>query len=108
MSMIPKGGDTIWGSLDWSPDVSYNCSAKKRKNNDTDSAFQNDKESLGFMKNINYGRLISFGKDIAELHSSKLERLDFRVMFPVYIECFVYNLCPSFYVIYRITVNLPR
>ncbi|XP_014510547.1 phospholipid:diacylglycerol acyltransferase 1 isoform X1 [Vigna radiata var. radiata] len=78
MSMIPKGGDTIWGSLDWSPDVSYNCSVKKRKNNDTHNAFQNDKESLGLMKNISYGRLISFGKDIAELHSSKLERLDFR------------------------------
>ncbi|KAK7363276.1 hypothetical protein VNO77_05412 [Canavalia gladiata] len=78
MSMIPKGGDTIWGGLDWSPDVSYNCSAKKHKNNDTYSAFQNDKGNLKFMKNINYGRLISFGKDIAELHSSKFERLDLR------------------------------
>lgn len=84
MSMIPKGGDTIWGGLDWSADVSYNCSAKKHKNNDTYSAFQNGKENLGFMKNINYGRLISFGKDIADLHSSKLERLDFRVMFLIY------------------------
>ncbi|RZB71900.1 Phospholipid:diacylglycerol acyltransferase 1 isoform F [Glycine soja] len=79
MSMIPKGGDTIWGGLDWSADVSYNCSAKKHKNNDTYSAFQNGKENLGFMKNINYGRLISFGKDIAELHSSKLERVLLRV-----------------------------
>jgi len=84
MSMIPKGGDTIWGGLDWSADVSYNCSVKKNKNNDTYGAFQNGKENLGFMKNINYGRLISFGKDIADLHSSKLERLDFRVMFLIY------------------------
>lgn len=80
MSMIPKGGDTIWGDLDWSPEGHYNCSAKKYKNNDTSSAFQFDKENLD-KKNINYGRLISFGKDTAELHSSKLERLDFRVMF---------------------------
>ncbi|KAE9601600.1 hypothetical protein Lal_00040703 [Lupinus albus] len=78
MSMIPKGGDTIWGGLDWSPEGYYNCSAKKLKSNDTYRASQNDKENLEFMKNVNYGRLISFGKDVAELHSSKLERLDFR------------------------------
>ena len=72
MSMIPKGGDTIWGGLDWSPEEYYNCSAKKQTNNGTFSAFKVDK------KNINYGRFISFGKDNAELHSSKLERLDFR------------------------------
>ncbi|XP_027330312.1 phospholipid:diacylglycerol acyltransferase 1-like isoform X2 [Abrus precatorius] len=78
MSMIPKGGDTIWGGLDWSPDVSFNCAAKKLKNNHTYNAFQNGKENLEFMKNVNYGRLISFGKDIAEIHSSKFERLDFR------------------------------
>lgn len=80
MSMIPKGGDTIWGGLDWSPEEYYNCSAKKQKNNDTSGAFKNDKANI-VKKNINYGRLISFGKDNAELHSSKLERLDFRVMF---------------------------
>ncbi|XP_012573333.1 phospholipid:diacylglycerol acyltransferase 1-like isoform X1 [Cicer arietinum] len=77
MSMIPKGGDTIWGGLDWSPEEYYNCSAKKQKNNDTSGAFKNDKANI-VKKNINYGRLISFGKDNAELHSSKLERLDFR------------------------------
>ncbi|KAK7265410.1 hypothetical protein RJT34_33030 [Clitoria ternatea] len=78
MSMIPKGGDTIWGGLDWSPEVSHNCSVKKHKNNDTSHAFQNNKENIQFMKSLNYGRLISFGKNIAELHSSKFERLDFR------------------------------
>lgn len=83
MSMIPKGGDTIWGGLDWSPEGYCNCSAKKHKNNDTSSAFKIGKENLD-MNNTNYGRLISFGKNIAELHSSKLERLDFRVMFLIY------------------------
>ncbi|KAI9122991.1 hypothetical protein K1719_005880 [Acacia pycnantha] len=79
MPMIPKGGDTIWGSLDWSPEGQYNCDAKKQKNNDTHHAFQKGKESFKLLKNVNYGRLISFGKDEAELHSSRLERLDFRV-----------------------------
>ncbi|OIW18742.1 hypothetical protein TanjilG_13494 [Lupinus angustifolius] len=78
MSMIPKGGDTIWGGLDWSPEGYYNCSARKLKSNDTFRASQNDKENLDLIKNVNYGRLISFGKDVAESHSSKLEKLDFR------------------------------
>ncbi|XP_028751472.1 phospholipid:diacylglycerol acyltransferase 1-like [Neltuma alba] len=79
MSMIPKGGDTIWGGLDRSPEGQYNCNAKKQKNNDTHHAFHNGKESFKLIKNVNYGRLISFGKDAAELHSSRLERMDFRV-----------------------------
>ncbi|KAI4377462.1 hypothetical protein MLD38_015081 [Melastoma candidum] len=28
-------------------------------------------------KGVNYGRIITFGKDVAELHSSKFERTDF-------------------------------
>ena len=86
MSMIPKGGDTIWGGLDWAPEGYYNCSAKKHKTNDTYKVFQNDKENLEFVKHANYGRLISFGKDAAELHSSKLEMLDFRVMILIYLR----------------------
>ncbi|KAL6220945.1 hypothetical protein ACLB2K_008698 [Fragaria x ananassa] len=69
MSMIPKGGDTIWGGLDWSPEGNCNCNVKKVKNNDT-----NDVDPY----RVNYGRMISFGKDVAETHSSKIERIDFR------------------------------
>ncbi|XP_054822750.1 phospholipid:diacylglycerol acyltransferase 1-like [Prosopis cineraria] len=78
MSMIPKGGDTIWGGLDWSPEGYFDCSAKKQKNNVTHNSIQNGQERLGQAKNVNYGRIISFGKDVAELHSSRLERLDFK------------------------------
>ncbi|EOY30320.1 Phospholipid:diacylglycerol acyltransferase isoform 1 [Theobroma cacao] len=78
MSMIPKGGDTIWGGLDWSPEGgSFNCSAKKLKNNGTRTG-HNANSNLGNMKSVNYGRIISFGKDVAEAHSSKIERVDFR------------------------------
>ena len=80
MSMIPKGGATIWGGLDWSPEGYFNCSSKKQRNNVTDNAVQNGKEHHARAKDVNYGRIISFGKDIAELDSSKLERLDFRVI----------------------------
>lgn len=80
MSMIPKGGDTIWGGLDWSPEGgSFDCSVKKLKNNDTYKTGQNA-NSLDHVKSVNYGRMISFGKDVAKAHSSTIERVDFRVM----------------------------
>lgn len=81
MSMIPKGGDTIWGNLDWSPEDGYNCNWKKQKNNDTHAtnAGQNGKAGSDLSgKGVHYGRIISFGKDMAETHSSKIERIDFR------------------------------
>ncbi|EPS62391.1 hypothetical protein M569_12397, partial [Genlisea aurea] len=53
MSMIPKGGETIWGNLDWSPE-------------------QEDQHAA------HYGRIISFGKDVAEADSSIIHRIDFR------------------------------
>ncbi|XP_038696575.1 phospholipid:diacylglycerol acyltransferase 1-like isoform X2 [Tripterygium wilfordii] len=77
MSMIPKGGEVIWGDLDWSPEGGYNCSVKKLRNNDTHAA-DNQKGGIGFQKDVNYGRILSFGKDVAELHSSKIQRVDFR------------------------------
>ncbi|KAF5481775.1 hypothetical protein F2P56_002403 [Juglans regia] len=78
MSMIPKGGDTIWGGLDWSPEGDFDCCARKLKNNDAQTADQSGKGSLGSTKRVNYGRIISFGKEVADIHSSKIERVDFR------------------------------
>ncbi|GAB4838008.1 Phospholipid:diacylglycerol acyltransferase 1 [Ancistrocladus abbreviatus] len=79
MSMIPKGGDTIWGDLDWSPEDGYDCSVKKQKNNDTQKDAENEKGGVALLKkHVHYGRIISFGKDVAEMHSSKIERVDFR------------------------------
>lgn len=80
MSMLPKGGDTIWGGLDWSPEGIYNCAAKKPENNTTSSAGQTGKGTSNFKEGVKYGRIISFGKDVAELHSSKIDRKDFRVI----------------------------
>ncbi|GAB4842606.1 Phospholipid:diacylglycerol acyltransferase 1 [Ancistrocladus abbreviatus] len=79
MSMIPKGGDTIWGGLDWAPEEGYHCSKKMQQNNDTLVA--GDKETGPGncqKKNVHYGRMISFGKDVAEAPSSEIDRMDFR------------------------------
>jgi phospholipid:diacylglycerol acyltransferase len=80
MSMIPKGGDTIWGDLDWSPEEGYTPMKSKQRNTDTQKASQDGPESeISQTKRANYGRIISFGKDVAEALSSDIERIDFRV-----------------------------
>jgi len=80
MSMIPKGGDIIWGGLDWSPEEGYVPSKKRQRNNVTQIAEQNETGSqVSQTKGGNYGRIISFGKDVAEADSSEIEMIDFRV-----------------------------
>lgn len=81
MSMLPRGGDTIWGGLDWSPEEDYCCSAKKPLKNNSRIATHNGNQGSAGVDSVNYGRIISFGKDLAEEHSSKIERIEFRVMF---------------------------
>ncbi|KAI3806814.1 hypothetical protein L1987_22729 [Smallanthus sonchifolius] len=76
MSMIPKGGETIWGGLDWSPEEGYFPSNKTHKKITTSLSSQNESNSKA--SNPNYGRFISFRRDVAELHSSQIERIDFR------------------------------
>lgn len=80
MSMIPKGGDTIWGGLDWSPEEGH-APSKKRKHRSNDTQISCDSENNNMeskQKAINYGRIISFGRDAAEAHSSEIKRLEFR------------------------------
>ncbi|XP_073063147.1 putative phospholipid:diacylglycerol acyltransferase 2 [Primulina eburnea] len=75
ISLLPKGGETIWGNMDWSPEEDYVCdSAKKRhpaqfetKGNNTDG-----QNIFQVSESTNYGRIISFGKSASELHSSEL------------------------------------
>ncbi|XP_059457479.1 phospholipid:diacylglycerol acyltransferase 1-like [Corylus avellana] len=71
MSMIPKGGDTIWGDLDWSPEEGCVPSMRRRRQNVTENLASQS-------RNVKYGRIISFGKEVAEAESSDIERTDFR------------------------------
>ncbi|KAG8376194.1 hypothetical protein BUALT_Bualt09G0037800 [Buddleja alternifolia] len=77
MSMIPKGGDTIWGGLDWSPEEGHECSSKK-KNSNGHTAGHNRTKDLATALRVKYGRIVSFGKDVADLHSTEIDRVDFR------------------------------
>ncbi|MCD7465810.1 Phospholipid:diacylglycerol acyltransferase 1 [Datura stramonium] len=78
MSMIPKGGDTIWGGLDWSPEEGHECNEKKPKSNSTQTAASDRTRNSVNATRVKYGRIISFGKHVADLHSSEIERIDFR------------------------------
>ncbi|KAG6472541.1 phospholipid:diacylglycerol acyltransferase 1-like [Zingiber officinale] len=78
MSMIPKGGDTIWGGLDWSPEEFYECAPKKNKINDSHLSKDVDTKMIEVPSRVNYGRIVSFGKDVAETPSFKLKLTDFR------------------------------
>ncbi|XP_023000166.1 phospholipid:diacylglycerol acyltransferase 1-like [Cucurbita maxima] len=78
MSMIPKGGDVIWGGLDWSPEDGHVPSRRRLKNNDThNGGYDGDGDIVPSSKKVRYGRIISFGKDIAEADSSEIERIEF-------------------------------
>ncbi|KAL8122890.1 hypothetical protein AgCh_011027 [Apium graveolens] len=71
MSMLPKGGDTIWGGLDWSPEEDYCQNRRNQNHNDT-------KNPASHEKNSNYGRIISFGQEAADAAALELKRIDFR------------------------------
>ncbi|XP_010278272.1 PREDICTED: putative phospholipid:diacylglycerol acyltransferase 2 [Nelumbo nucifera] len=85
MSLIPKGGETIWGDLDWSPEEEYNCDSEWKKNLKASSRDQSHKTNisdgqLGFRvkESVKFGRIISFGKMASKLPSSELRTFDFK------------------------------
>ncbi|KAK4492234.1 hypothetical protein RD792_003034 [Penstemon davidsonii] len=73
ISLLPKGGETIWGNLDWSPEEDHVCESAKKfdaKGNNTDG-----RRDFQVLESTNYGRIISFGKKSSELLSSELPTL---------------------------------
>ncbi|KAF5744804.1 hypothetical protein HS088_TW07G00384 [Tripterygium wilfordii] len=76
MSLMPKGGETIWGDKDWAPDEGNTCPLTKIRHqqpstsgNDTNNIKKN---GFGLKVQDNYGRIISFGKEASQLPSTQL------------------------------------
>ncbi|KAJ0969203.1 hypothetical protein J5N97_022080 [Dioscorea zingiberensis] len=74
ISLLPKGGETIWGNIDWSPEGVYHCDLAKRKLIAPlfdDKAFSSNRSDgrIGFRieETTNYGRMISFSSPSAKL-----------------------------------------
>lgn len=95
VSLLPKGGETIWGNLDWSAEEGHGFSfvkegqASMSGNNLNNS---NGKRSLQVKDTVNYGRIISFGKEASQLPSSQLSSIDSKVPFSSFYFSFFVEL----------------
>ncbi|KAJ9540428.1 hypothetical protein OSB04_026934 [Centaurea solstitialis] len=77
VSLLPKGGDAIWGDLDSSPEDGHKCDLETKSyfqmSSKENSSGNEDKRPVFHMnQQTRYGRMISFGKTASEQHSSKL------------------------------------
>lgn len=71
LSMLPKGGKTIWGDASWSPEEGYDCSTKK-SDDAADGLVKGQTESgvqVGAhgKPSAHYGRMVAFGKEAAAM-----------------------------------------
>lgn len=77
VSLMPKGGETIWGNMDWSPEDEHVCDFSKKRYfrlslSDNNVNNSDAKQVFRVKDPIKYGRIISFGKAASMLHSSQL------------------------------------
>ncbi|PPR89413.1 hypothetical protein GOBAR_AA31272 [Gossypium barbadense] len=77
VSLMPKGGETIWGNMDWSPEDEHVCDFSKKRYfrlspSDNNVNKSNAKQVFRVKDPVKYGRIISFGKAASVLHSSQL------------------------------------
>lgn len=90
LSLLPKGGEAIWGNLDSSPEEDHVCDSAMRKKyqqqfdmkgNDTDG-----RRGFQVQESTKYGRIVSFGKTASELHSSEMSRVGSQVNAIIYSQ----------------------
>lgn len=84
ISLLPKGGETVWGDLNRSPEEENVCRSAKtqylhfssKENNKNDTSTW---RSIQVKELAKYGRLVSFGKVASEIPSSQLSLTDPKV-----------------------------
>ncbi|CAK9203653.1 unnamed protein product [Sphagnum jensenii] len=80
MSMMPKGGNTIWGDANWSPEEGYACMKSKFAPDEHQVSTKIKQESAVDIGPhgkpfAHYGRMVAFGKEAAVLaYSAILEK----------------------------------
>lgn len=97
MSMIPKGGDVIWGGLDWSPEEGYQCTSRRKNGEEKEVDLLEKEKEVDLLEKFDattkelgphgkplahYGRFISFGKEVAEQPAHQITRKNFRNVKP--------------------------
>lgn len=85
VSLLPKGGEAIWGDLDSSAEEGHTCVFSKRKSwqpslNDLHTQNISVKPESWVKEPTKYGRIIAFGKRASELQSSQLSVLNMKVI----------------------------
>lgn len=103
VSLVPKGGETIWGNLDWSPEEGHECDQEKESylqlsSRENNSKISDGKSCFKVKHPTKYGRIISFGKEASELRSSHLptfSKVQFylcsRWKFVLFTNCYATN-----------------
>lgn len=83
VSLLPKGGETIWGNLDRFPEEGQVCVLSKSRSLKTSkSNSSSDVEGgLQVKESIKYGRIVSFGKSASQLPSTEIPSFDTKVLF---------------------------
>ncbi|OIW05843.1 hypothetical protein TanjilG_23629 [Lupinus angustifolius] len=81
ISLMPKGGETIWGNLDWSPKDRNNCDHEKKgpaKHFASDGSQYSSymQKGLQLKESIDHGRIFSLGNAVSELTDSHVTPLD--------------------------------
>ncbi|XP_010503132.1 PREDICTED: putative phospholipid:diacylglycerol acyltransferase 2 [Camelina sativa] len=77
-SLLPKGGEAIWGNLDSHTKEGHSCIDSKRKLSQSNLHRQNDgiRPESWVKEPAKYGRIIAFGKRASEVPSSQLNTLN--------------------------------
>ncbi|GAA0154228.1 acyltransferase [Lithospermum erythrorhizon] len=80
ISLVPKGGETIWGNLDWAPEEEHECDSTAMKPLELSSGQKNGNNTERMSNFISkkltkYGRIVTFGKAASELPSSQLPKI---------------------------------
>jgi phospholipid:diacylglycerol acyltransferase len=94
ISLLPKGGETIWGNLDWSPEEGNGCDFEKKGEpsmSDNNLNHSNGRRGFKVKDPVKYGRIISFGKAASQLPSSQLPTHDSKVLILILFTVFLLN-----------------
>lgn len=87
LSMLPKGGKTIWGDAAWSPEEGYDCSTKKVEDNGDGSVMEETEDGLQLgthgRPSAHYGRMVAFGKEAASLSQDVISSRKKEVKVPL-------------------------
>lgn len=86
VSLMPKGGETIWGNLDSSPEEGLACRLVKQgcsepSSNGNNANYSDIKREFQVKETVKYGRIVSFGKAESQMPPTQIPSLDSKVTY---------------------------